>query len=214
MATKRITKDICVINLKIADLINFKSEKKPKIKGYVLDLRNNPGGLLDQAVAVSNVFLDGGVVVATQGARAHDRKEEHARPGKGKLKHPVVVLVNGGSASASEIVAGALKNQGRALVIGEQTFGKGSVQMLYDFPDTSSLKLTIAHYLTPGDISIQSVGITPDTPVALYCFKGARASNTYLALKEAGVKDVKIYFGSWNEWSRDPSLPIEEGLPY
>ena len=143
-------------------LAEMEKEAKGNLKGIILDLRNNPGGLLDQAVAVSNVFLDGGVVVATQGARAHDRKEEHARPGKGKLKHPVVVLVNGGSASASEIVAGALKNQGRALVIGEQTFGKGSVQMLYDFPDTSSLKLTIAHYLTPGDISIQSVGITPD----------------------------------------------------
>ena len=137
-------------------------EAKGKFKGVILDLRNNPGGLLDQAVAVSNVFLDGGIVVATQGARAHDRKEEYARRGKDKLKYPVVVLVNGGSASASEIVAGALKNQNRALVIGEQTFGKGSVQMLYDFPDTSALKLTIAHYLTPGDISIQSVGITPD----------------------------------------------------
>ncbi|MES2503452.1 MAG: MXAN_5808 family serine peptidase [Myxococcota bacterium] len=132
------------------------------IKGLILDFRNNPGGLLNESVSVSDLFLDGGVVVVTQGALGTQRDEEKAEPGLEKSKLPIVVLVNSGSASASEIVAGALKNRGRAVVVGEQTFGKGSVQMLYDFPDKSALKLTIAQYLTPGDESIQSVGITPD----------------------------------------------------
>ncbi|MBH2006354.1 MAG: PDZ domain-containing protein [Myxococcaceae bacterium] len=132
------------------------------IKGLILDFRNNPGGLLNESVAVSDLFLDGGVVVVTQGSKAFQRQEEKASSGSSKTEFPMVVLVNSGSASASEIVAGALKNRNRALILGEQTFGKGSVQMLYDFPDQSSLKLTIAQYLTPGDESIQSVGITPD----------------------------------------------------
>lgn len=137
-------------------------EKFGTVRGLILDFRNNPGGLLNESVAVSDLFLDGGVVVVTQGAGASQREEEKATAGQEKTKLPIVVLVNSGSASASEIVAGALKNRNRALVIGEQTFGKGSVQMLYDFPDKSALKLTIAQYLTPGDESIQSVGITPD----------------------------------------------------
>lgn len=132
------------------------------LKGLILDFRNNPGGLLNESVAVSDLFLDGGIVVVTQGAGASQRDEEKASSGLDKTKLPIVVLVNSGSASASEIVAGALKNRNRAVVVGEQTFGKGSVQMLYDFPDKSALKLTIAQYLTPGDESIQSVGITPD----------------------------------------------------
>ena len=140
-------------------------EKKAggKLKGVVLDLRNNPGGLLDQAVEVSNLFLDDGVIVVTQEGGVHgERKEVRATRRPDKIRVPVVVLVNGGSASASEIVAGAIKNRGRGLIVGDQTFGKGSVQQLYDFPDSSSLKLTIGQYLTPGDESIQSVGIAPD----------------------------------------------------
>lgn len=138
------------------------AENFQHLKGLILDLRNNPGGLLNESVAVSDLFLDGGTVVVTQGAGDSVRDEEKAGSGPEKTKLPMVILVNSGSASASEIVAGALKNRNRALVIGEQTFGKGSVQMLYDFPDKSALKLTIAQYLTPGDESIQSVGITPD----------------------------------------------------
>ncbi|MEI6806705.1 MAG: S41 family peptidase, partial [Myxococcaceae bacterium] len=132
------------------------------VKGLILDFRNNPGGLLNESVSVADLFLDGGLVVVTQGAGASHREEENASSGLEKTTLPIVVLVNSGSASASEIVAGALKNRNRAIVVGEQTFGKGSVQMLYDFPDKSALKLTIAQYLTPGDESIQSVGITPD----------------------------------------------------
>src|SRR5512137_1709196 len=142
-----------------------------KLGGLILDLRGNPGGLLEQAISVSDLFLSEGVIVKTVGEgdrrQIHEVKEAHAdRNDYAQL--PVVVLVNNSSASASEIVAGALKNNGRALVAGRQTFGKGSVQVLYDFSDPAhngddaALKLTIAQYLTPGDISIQEVGITPD----------------------------------------------------
>lgn len=137
-----------------------------RLAGLVLDLRNNPGGLLEQAVEVSNLFLTDGVLVITQdGGAAGERREIRAQQNRPHLDHPLVVLVNGGSASASEIVAGAIKNRARGLIVGDQTFGKGSVQQLYDFPDQSSLKLTIGQYLTPGDESIQSVGITPDVGV-------------------------------------------------
>jgi carboxyl-terminal processing protease len=151
----------------VADAVAaMEKQAKTKLSGLVLDLRNNPGGLLDQAVEVSNLFLKDGVIVVTQeGGQGGERREIRAQPRANKIDLPLVVLVNGGSASASEIVAGAMKNRGRAIIVGDQTFGKGSVQQLYDFPDQSSLKLTIGQYLTPGDESIQSVGITPDVSV-------------------------------------------------
>lgn len=130
-------------------------------KGIVLDLRSNPGGLLDQAIKVTDEFVDTGTIVTTVGYANKQREEKRANPGN-QPHVPMAVLVNHGSASASEIVAGALKNLDRAVVIGTKTFGKGSVQVLYDNDDGSALKLTIAQYLTPGDVSIQSVGITPD----------------------------------------------------
>lgn len=132
------------------------------LKGLVLDLRGNPGGLLDQAIQVSDLFLSSGTIVATVGLSDKLREEKQAHADADDEAFPIAVLVNAGSASASEIVAGALKNLNRAVIIGRQTFGKGSVQVLYDFPDESALKLTIAKYLTPGDVSIQEVGITPD----------------------------------------------------
>ncbi len=132
------------------------------LKGLVLDLRGNPGGLLDQAIQVSDLFISSGTIVATVGLSDKLREEKRAHADDDDDAFPIAVLVNAGSASASEIVAGALKNQNRAVIIGRQSFGKGSVQVLYDFPDDSALKLTIAKYLTPGDISIQEVGITPD----------------------------------------------------
>lgn len=132
------------------------------LNGLVLDLRGNPGGLLDQAIQVSDLFLSSGTIVATVGLSDKLREEKRAHADAEDDAWPVVVLVNAGSASASEIVAGALKNQNRAVIIGRQTFGKGSVQVLYEYPDDAALKLTIAKYLTPGDVSIQEVGITPD----------------------------------------------------
>lgn len=133
------------------------------IKGLVLDLRGNPGGLLEQAIQVSDLFLSSGVIVSTVGLSDKLREEKRAHEDDGDDAFPVAVLINAGSASASEIVAGALKNDNRAVIIGRQSFGKGSVQVLYDnFPGDAALKLTIAKYLTPGDLSIQEVGITPD----------------------------------------------------
>ena len=135
---------------------------KGELKGMVLDLRGNPGGLLDQAAKVSDLFVDRGVLVATVGA-SEGREEKKANAAKTEPDYPLVVLVNGSSASASEIVAGALKNHDRALIVGQTTFGKGSVQLVFPniTPDNAALKLTIAQYLTPGDKSIQGVGVTP-----------------------------------------------------
>ncbi len=129
-------------------------------KGWVLDLRWNPGGLLEQAIRIADMFVDQGTIVTTVGGR--EREPRRAKGPRTDTRSPVVVLVNGSSASASEIVAGALKNLNRAIIVGTSTFGKGSVQILYDNDDGSKLKLTIAQYLTPGDKSIQSIGITPD----------------------------------------------------
>jgi carboxyl-terminal processing protease len=152
-----------------AAIAQERSQAGGQLKGLVLDLRGNPGGLLEQAISVSDVFLSEGVIVKTvgEGMKLHEVKEAHPDRDD-QVSLPLIVIVNNGSASASEIVAGALKNNNRALVIGRQTFGKGSVQVLYDFSDPgrpseeSALKLTIAQYLTPGDVSIQEVGVTPD----------------------------------------------------
>ncbi len=138
-----------------------KKSNKP-LQGLVLDLRNNPGGLLEQATRVSDKFISAGEIVTTVGYGNKLREPKRARWSGTETDLPIAVLVNRGSASASEIVAGALKNLNRATIIGETTFGKGSVQVLYDFADNSALKLTIAQYLTPGDISIQNTGVTPD----------------------------------------------------
>ncbi|MCP4444424.1 MAG: PDZ domain-containing protein [Myxococcales bacterium] len=129
-------------------------------KSFVLDLRSNPGGLLDQAIRVSDLFVDSGTIVTTVGGS--EREAHRASRAKTLSRAPLAVLVNSNSASASEIVAGALKNLDRAIIIGDTSFGKGSVQILYDNDDTSTLKLTIAEYLTPGDLSIQGLGISPD----------------------------------------------------
>ena len=138
---------------------------KGKLAGLVLDLRGNPGGLLEQAVRVADRFVASGPLVTTVGYGAKVRQPKMAtRDGTDKTL-PMVVLVDEASASASEIVAGALKNHNRALIVGRRTFGKGTVQVIYDNQDESALKLTIAQYLTPGDESIQSVGIVPDIRV-------------------------------------------------
>ena len=137
-------------------------EEEGPINGLILDMRNNPGGLLAQAIAISDTFLSEGTIVTTVGVGDQLREENAATRNTTQGDYPIVVLVNEGSASASEIVAGALKNHDRAIIVGDTTFGKGSVQILYAFPDESALKLTVAQYLTPGDVSIQGVGIVPD----------------------------------------------------
>ena len=132
------------------------------LKGIVLDLRNNPGGLLDQAVRVSDMFLNDGVIVSIKGRNKNSERSYRASAQKDDITVPVVALINAGSASASEIVAGALRDQKRALILGERSFGKGSVQNIIPLPDGSGLKLTVALYYTPNGSSIQAEGIQPD----------------------------------------------------
>jgi carboxyl-terminal processing protease len=130
--------------------------------GYVLDMRSNPGGLLDEAVSVSDAFLEKGVIVSQRGRSREDTQTYFARPGDDTGGLPVIVLVDAGSASASEIVAGALQDQHRALVMGERSFGKGSVQTLLPMSSTTALRLTTARYYTPSGRSVQEGGIQPD----------------------------------------------------
>ena len=137
-----------------------------KLKGFVIDLRNNPGGLLDQAISVSDAFLERGEIVSTRGRNAEETQRFNARPGDLTKAKPVIVLVNGGSASASEIVAGALQDHKRATVIGTRSFGKGSVQTIIPLGSgNGALRLTTARYFTPSGRSIQAKGITPDIEV-------------------------------------------------
>ncbi|MFL5380789.1 MAG: MXAN_5808 family serine peptidase [Myxococcales bacterium] len=148
----------------------MKAQNGGSLKGLVLDLRGNPGGLLEQAIQVSDAFLEEGTIVTTVGVNGTLREPKLARNDGGERDFPIAVLISSDSASASEIVAGALKNLNRAIIVGRTSFGKGSVQVLYDFKDKdsgeeSALKLTIAQYLTPGDLSIQEVGITPDIEI-------------------------------------------------
>ena len=148
-------------NLKTA-LRKLETENKGKLKGMVLDLRNNPGGVLNAAVAVSDIFLSDGLIVYTEG-RVSDSKLKFSATSSEAIKGaPLVVLVNGGSASASEIVAGALQDHGRAIIMGTKTFGKGSVQTIMPMSNGAALKLTTARYYTPSGKSIQATGIEPD----------------------------------------------------
>src|SRR6266478_3995057 len=144
---------------------DFEAKEHGKLKGIVFDLRDNPGGLLNQAVKVSDDFLDGGLIVYTQGRQENQQQKYFSHKKKDYSEYPMVVLVNGGSASASEIVAGALQDQKRAVILGTQTFGKGSVQTILPLDDHSALQLTTARYFTPSGRSIQATGISPDIVV-------------------------------------------------
>jgi carboxyl-terminal processing protease len=143
----------------IADL---KKKIGSDLKGYIVDLRNNPGGLLDQAISVSDAFLDKGAIVLTRGRNLNETQRSNARPGDLTDEKKVVVLINGGSASASEIVAGALQDHKRALVVGTRSFGKGSVQTIIPLGSNGAIRLTTARYYTPSGRSIQAKGIDPD----------------------------------------------------
>ncbi len=143
----------------------MKKESGGKIKGYVLDLRNNPGGLLDQAISMCDAFMDKGEIVSVKARKAEDLQRWNAKPGDVANGLPLVVLVNGGSASASEIVAGALQDQRRAIILGTRTFGKGSVQTIMQVTGGGAIRLTTALYFTPSGRSIQKEGIKPDIEV-------------------------------------------------
>lgn len=172
-----------------------------QIKGLVLDLRNNPGGLLNEAVRVSDLFLKDGVVVYTEGRLESQKQKYFAHDDKNEPEYPIVILVNGGSASASEIVSGSMQDSARALIVGEQTFGKGSVQTVLPMEQGDALRLTTALYFTKSGRSIQAQGVTPDIKVETPKQKEeelieeeemeARESNLPGAFKNPNAKDEK-----------------------
>jgi len=140
-------------------------KKHPKTKGIIIDLRNNPGGLLNQAIGVVDMFVDHGIIVSQKGKVASENLIYNARANGSDIRTPLVVLVNDGSASASEIVSGSLQDHKRAIIVGEKTFGKGSVQVVMPVGDGESIRLTIARYYLPSGRTIQAVGVTPDIEV-------------------------------------------------
>ncbi len=187
-----------------------------KLTGYVLDLRNNPGGLLEQAIAVSDVFLDKGEIVSTRGREDADTKRDNANPGDMAKGLPIVVLVNGGSASASEIVAGALQDHKRAIILGTQSFGKGSVQTVIPLPGHGAMRLTTARYYTPSGRSIQATGITPDiivepAKVEIVTVKRVKESDLRGAL-DKGNGDKNKNKSAENDEDKDKEKPIDYQL--
>jgi carboxyl-terminal processing protease len=173
-------------------------------RGMVLDLRDNPGGLLDQAVKVGDVWIDDGMIVFSEGRGGGNRMEWHAKKEGTEPDYPMIVLVNGGSASASEIVSGALQDHKRALVLGTQTFGKGSVQTILPLGNNAGLKLTTARYYTPAGRSIQARGIVPDIPLD----DGAAEKTASLKLREADL--TKHLTDSANAPQQQPPAPPTE----
>jgi len=175
-------------------ITTLKKENKDKpLKGLVLDLRNNPGGLLNAAVAVSDTFLTSGLIVYTEGRIDNSKMSFKANPSDLLKGAPIVVLINGGSASASEIVAGALQDQQRAVIMGQQSFGKGSVQTVLPVTQETAIKLTTARYFTPSGRSIQAEGITPD--VVLSEVKLEKLEKAFLSIKE---KDLSKHLTNTN----------------
>ncbi|HUI28188.1 MAG TPA: S41 family peptidase [Candidatus Kryptonia bacterium] len=165
----------------------LEKENGGRLTGLVLDLRNNPGGLLTQAVRVSDAFLDSGLVVYTDGRLENQKQKYFAHRQGSHTEFPMVVLVNGGTASASEIVAGALQDHKRALVLGEQTFGKGSVQTILPLDDNAALRLTTARYYTPNGRSIQAMGITPDVVMENVQAAKADAERSFPSVREENL---------------------------
>ena len=169
------------------DLEKIIQENK-NIKGFILDLRNNPGGLLNQAIGVVDLFVDKGVIVSQKGRSAEDEEKFEASSSNTKSKLPLVVLVNEGSASASEIVSGSLQDHKRAVIVGEKTFGKGSVQAVLpiDNEKTENIKLTIAKYYLPSGRTIQATGVTPD--IIVQSGKVTQSEDNSFKIKEADLK--------------------------
>lgn len=191
---------------------DVEKEAGDKLIGYVLDLRNNPGGLLEQAIAVSDAFLDKGEIVSTRGRNQDDTRRDNASGGDLAKGLPVVVLINGGSASASEIVAGALQDHKRGIVMGTQSFGKGSVQTLFNVPGGGSIKLTTARYYTPSGTSIQAKGITPD--IIVERAKVVTENDPYGEIHEADLKGaLKNPPPNGKEDVKDPTLMPEKKVP-
>ncbi len=170
-----------------AELHDVLKKYKEDLKGIILDLRNNPGGLLDQSVSVVDTFLNKGIIVYTKGKGPGSYKKYFAKAQDSDILNvPMVILINAGTASASEIVAGALQDQKRALLIGEKSFGKGSVQTIIPLPDGSAIKLTIAEYFTPSGRSIQAEGIEPDIVIPSVIVKTRK--DDFLIIREKDLQ--------------------------
>ncbi|QCD50776.1 S41 family peptidase [Campylobacter californiensis] len=161
-------------------------KKYPKVDGVIMDLRNNPGGLLNQAVGLVDLFVDKGIIVSQKGRDSNENAEYKASSSTTLSRLPLAILVNGGSASASEIVSGAFQDHKRGVVVGENTFGKGSVQVILPIDDTEALRLTIARYYLPSGRTIQAVGVTPD--IVVYPGKVPQSENSAFAIKESELK--------------------------
>ncbi|HUB49470.1 MAG TPA: S41 family peptidase [Acetobacteraceae bacterium] len=187
-------------------IANFR--KSGKLDGVILDLRNNPGGLLDQAVAVSNDFLPGGTIVSTRGRQSDDDHTWYAHPGDLVHGVPVVVLINDGSASASEIVSGALQDNHRAVLLGTRSFGKGSVQTLFPLDNGGAIRLTTARYYTPDGHSIQNEGITPDVVV----HESDKPAPSFVPEHESDLNNTLSIPESQAAPEKRPPLPVAAGL--
>ncbi len=188
---KKIGDDILYIHVtsfdqKVAKDVKEAISKDANRTGIILDLRNNPGGLLDQAVGLTDLFVDKGVIVSQKGRKESENIEFKAHAKDTDTKTPIVVIVNGGSASASEIVSGALQDVRRAIVVGEKTFGKGSVQVVMPVGDGEALRLTVARYYLPSGRTIQAEGVTPD--IIVHPGKVARDNNNSFMIKERELK--------------------------
>mgnify|MGYP001179095527 CR=1 FL=1 len=168
----------------LSDIKKIKQKLGSKFEGLILDLRNNPGGLLNQSISVTDAFLNNGEIVSTKGRLNEDTERIFASPGDILDDYPLVILINNGSASASEIVAGALKDHGRAIILGTRSFGKGSVQSIIPVPENGAIRLTTSRYYTPSGVSIQAKGIEPDIIVE----RGFTKKNE----KNSGVREENL----------------------
>ena len=184
-------------------------DKDGMLKGLIIDLRNNPGGLLSQAIEVSEQFLDSGVIVSTKGRESSHNITATAHKNKKDSEYPIIVLVNGGSASAAEIVAGALQDNKKAIILGSRTFGKGSVQSIFPLSDGSGLRLTTARYYTPSGKSIQSSGITPDIEMSFVVTEEKAKKKSPRFIREEDLKG-HILLEEGNAKKTDEKKPKEE----
>ncbi len=194
-------------------LKSLKEQNSGKLQGLILDMRNDPGGLLDQAVKVCDHFIEEGLIVYTEGRDAESKMKFYARKGVKEPRYPIVVLINGGSASASEIVAGALQDHNRAVIMGTQSFGKGSVQTIIPLSEDSGLRLTTALYYTPSGRSIQAKGITPDITVEAMELQATEKKES-IHIRE---KDLENHFEIENKGASDtkkkekqPAIKLDE----
>ena len=191
----------------------IKLEEDELIKGLILDLRNNPGGLLDQAVSVSDIFLNQGLIVYTKGRIQKQNMTFQAHANNGKNLYPLVILVNEGSASASEIVAGAIQDHKRGVIVGTQTFGKGSVQTILPMPGGSGLRLTTARYFTPNGRSIQATGIVPDVEVPRIPYVKEEKGKHHLPnfVRESDLKNHLLNSSKQSEKTEDLAAGVTDG---